>query len=82
MTKRLIEMKKDGANIEDIIGFLSDRNIPADDIGYNKIAGKILNSDIKQGYLTISNALQWRIQYSNVIKLNNNVDGIINYEWN
>ena len=82
MTKRLIEMKKDGANIEDIIGFLSDRNIPADDIGYNKIANKILNSNIKQGYLTISNALQWRIQYSNVIKLNNNVDGIINYEWN
>ena len=82
MTKRLIEMKKDGANIEDIIGFLSDRNIPADDIGYNRIADKILNSDIKQGYLTISNALQWRIQYSNVIKLNNKVDGIINYEWN
>lgn len=81
MTKRLIEMKKDGANIEDIIGFLSDRNIPADDIGYNKIADKILNSDIKQGYLTISNALQWRVQYSNVVKLNNNVDGIINYEW-
>lgn len=82
MTKRLIEMKKDGANIEDIIGFLYDRNIPADDIGYDKIANKILNSDIKQGYLTISNALQWRIQYSNVIKLNNNVGGIINYGWN
>lgn len=81
MTKRLIEMKKDGANIEDIIGFLSDRNIPADDIGYKKIAYKILTSEIKQGYITISNALQWRIQYSNVIKLNNKVDGIINYEW-
>lgn len=81
MSKRLIEMKKDGANIEDIIGFLYDRNIPADDIGYNRIANKILKSDIKQGYLTISNALQWRIQYSNIIKLNNKIDGIINYEW-
>ena len=32
-------------------------------------------------YLAISNALQWRLQYSRVIALNNKVDGVINYEW-
>jgi len=31
--------------------------------------------------LTISNALQWRLQYSRVIALGNSVDGVLNYEW-
>lgn len=35
----------------------------------------------EQGYLTISNALQWRLQYARVIALNNQVDGVVNYEW-
>lgn len=81
ITKRLREMVKDGANKEDIIGFLQDKNVPGDEIIYSELADEILEHIPAQGYLTISNALQWRLQYSRVIALNNSVDGVINYEW-
>ncbi len=81
ITKRLREMVEDGANKEDIIGFLQDRNIPGDEIVYSELADEILTNEPEQGYLTISNALQWRLQYTRVIALNNSVNGITNYEW-
>ena len=74
-------MKKDGASKEDIIGFLEDRNIPGDEIIFNELAEEILKLTPEQGDLTISNALQWLLQYSRVIELNNTVDGVTNYEW-
>ncbi len=81
ITKRLREMVEDGANKEDIIGFLQDKNVPGDDIVYNDLANEILAHPPVQGYLTISNALQWRLQYARVIALENHVQGVINYEW-
>ncbi len=81
ITKRLREMVSDGANKEDIIGFLQDRNVPGDEIVYNDLADEIIHDPPKQGYLTISNALQWRLQYTRVITLNNLVKGVVNYEW-
>ena len=81
ITKRSREMINDGANKEDIIGFLQDKNVPGDEIVYNDLADEILNFPPKQGYLTISNALQWRLQYARVIELNNSVQGVVNYEW-
>jgi len=36
-TFRLIEMIDDGANEEDIIAYLNDKNIPADDITLQKL---------------------------------------------
>ena len=81
ITRRLREMVQDGAYKEDIIGFLEDRKVPGDEIVYNELADEILAYPPAQGYLTISNALQWRLQYARVIALNNKVDGVINYEW-
>lgn len=81
ITRRLREMVYDGANKEDIIGFLQDKNVPGDEIVYNDLADEILNHLPEQGYLTISNALQWRLQYTRVISLDNSVKGVINYEW-
>lgn len=81
ITRRLREMVEDDAYKEDIIGFLEDRNVPGDEIIYNDLADEILAYPPAQGYLTISNALQWRLQYSRVIALDNRVDGVINYEW-
>lgn len=81
ITMRLREMVHDGANKEDIIGFLQDKNVPGDEIIYNEIAEEILDYLPEQGYLTISNALQWRLQYARVITLDNHVDGIVIYEW-
>lgn len=43
ITKRLREMVYDGANKEDIIGFLQDKNVPGDEIVYNDLADEILN---------------------------------------
>lgn len=81
ITKRLREMVYDGANREDIIGFLQDKNVPGDEIVYQDLANEIYNCPPEQGYLTISNALQWRLQYTRVIDLDNRVDGVVNYEW-
>ncbi len=75
-TFRLREMIKDGANKEDIIAYLTDKNIPADEITLGLIADQILEKTPKQGYLTISNALQWRLQYARVVNLTESVEGI------
>ncbi|MGN0209867.1 MAG: hypothetical protein ACI391_01985 [Muribaculaceae bacterium] len=40
------------------------------------MAGEILNNPPQIGYLTISNALQWRLQYGRIVSLEDKVDGI------
>lgn len=75
-TFRLREMLEDGANKEDIISYFNDKNIPADDITLDQIASNILANPPKQGYLTISNALQWRLQYTRIVSLTEQVKGI------
>jgi hypothetical protein len=80
-TKRLIEMIKDGAIAEDIVSYFFDRNIPGDEITLEQLAKEVLERGVIQGYLTISNALQWRLQYRRVISLDNSVDGVINYDY-
>jgi len=56
-------------NKDDLIAFLEERNLPLDDIGRESLAKRILSEKPKIGYLTISNALQWRLQYTRVIEL-------------
>ena len=73
---RLREMVKDGANEADIIAYLQDKNIPADEITLAKVAEQILQSTPEQGYLTISNALQWRLQYQRIVALADDIQGI------
>ncbi len=75
-TFRLNEMIKDNANIEDIMSYLNDKHIPADEFTLKKLAEEILKTPPIQGYLTISNALQWRLQYQRVVDLNEKIDGI------
>lgn len=75
-TYRLREMVKDGANEADIIAYLQDKNIPADEITLSKVAEQILQTPPEQGYLTISNALQWRLQYQRIVALADDIQGI------
>jgi hypothetical protein len=75
-TYRLREMVKDKANEADIIAYLQDKNIPADEITLSKLAQQILKTPPEQGYLTISNALQWRLQYQRIVTLTEEVSGI------
>lgn len=75
-TYRLREMIKDHANEEDIIAYLQDKHIPADELTLTKIAAQILRTPPEQGYLTISNALQWRLQYQRIVTLTDHISGI------
>ena len=75
-TFRLREMVKDKANLEDIVAYLTDKNIPADEITLHQLAEQILETPPMQGYLTISNALQWRLQYQRIVTLSEEIDGI------
>lgn len=81
LTKRLREMVDDGANREDILSLLVDRGLPGDDVTLGELAERVLAKPPKQGYLTISNAFQWRLQYQHAIELKGSVAGITNYEW-
>lgn len=68
-TYQLRKMISDGANEEDIVAYLKKRNIPADDIVLGQLAKQILETVPQQGYLTISNAPQWRLTYKRVKEL-------------
>jgi hypothetical protein len=52
-----------------------DKNLPVDEIEAANIADEILVNPPVQGFLTISNALQWRLQYT--IDLAVQEDGLI-----
>ena len=73
-------MLDNNANSDDIIAYLADRNLPADEITMSDLAEEILRNKPVQGYLTISNALQWRLQYVRIVKLTESVEGIIRIE--
>lgn len=68
-------LARDG-NRDDLVAFLQERNLPLDDIGANALAERILQESPNLGFLTISNALQWRLQYGRVIQQAGVVDGI------
>ena len=69
-------MVKDKANETDIIAYLNDKNNSGDEIILAKLAGQILKTPQEQGYLTISNALQWRLQYQRIVSLKVDIPGI------
>ena len=71
--RQIIENK---GNADDIFAFLNDHKIPADEVTLMNMAKNILRNKPAIGYLTISNALQWRLQYGRIVTLNETVDGI------
>lgn len=71
--KQIIENK---GNVDDIFAFLNDHKIPADEVTLMNMAKDILKNPPAIGYLTISNALQWRLQYGRIVSLNETIDGI------
>ena len=74
-TRGIIDILGRDGNKDDVI--IGERNLPVDEIGANQLADRILESPPNQGYLTISNALQWRLQYSRVIQEAGSTSGII-----
>jgi hypothetical protein len=76
-TTTILQMLENKANADDVFAFLNNRNIPADEITLMNMAEQILQNPPKVGYLTISNALQWRLQYGRIVGLNEEVEGIV-----
>ncbi len=76
-TKGLLDILEREGNKDDVIAFIIDRNLPVDEIGAELLADRILETPPNQGYLTISNALQWRLQYSRIIQKAGTVLGIL-----
>jgi hypothetical protein len=77
MTRGLRQILENEGNEDDLVAFMQDKMLPADDIEARRIAQELLRRTPEQGYLTISNALQWRLQYARVITKAGEVDGII-----
>ena len=68
-TYGLREILRRNGNKDDIIAFLEERNLPLEEIGREALAERIMSKIPPQGCLTISNALQWRLQYRRAISL-------------
>ena len=64
------------ANVDDIVAFFEDRRLPVDDVSGRALAERVLANPPEIGYLTISNALQWRLQYGRVVDQAGNVEGV------
>ena len=76
-TRGILEIIERDGNSDDLIAFMSDRNLPIDDIEAAQLAERLLKNPPELGFLTISNALQWRLQYRRVIDKAGTVEGII-----
>ena len=77
MTRGIRNILENEGNKDDLIAFMFDKNLPIDEIEAGNIADEILNNPPRQGFLTISNALQWRLQYGRVIERAGQEEGII-----
>lgn len=76
MTRGLGEILDRDGNAADIMAFISDKNLPIDEIELERLANEILKKRPEQGFLTISNALQWRLNYTRVIQKAGSIPGV------
>jgi len=72
--RRIVE---NSGNVDDLLAFFEERLLPVEEIEANRLAEEVLANPPGIGYLTISNALQWRLQYSRAITEAGAVDGIL-----
>jgi hypothetical protein len=64
-------------NKDDLLAFMQERILLMDEIEAGNIADELLTRPPEIGYLTISNALQWRLQYRRVIEQAGIVPGVM-----
>ncbi|TAE97927.1 MAG: restriction endonuclease, partial [Oscillatoriales cyanobacterium] len=77
MTRGIRNILDNEGNKDDLLAFMFDKNLPVDEIEAANIADEILKNPPLQGFLTISNALQWRLQYGRVIERAGQQEGVI-----
>ena len=76
MTKGLIDTLNAEGNEDDLISFMMSKHLTSDEIELQKLAEEVMQRRPVQGYLTISPALQWRLQYRRVIDKAGEVPGV------
>lgn len=75
-TTGLRQILDNAGNLDDLIAFMHDRLLPVDEIQAEQLTQEIMANPPQIGYLTISNALQWRLQYRRIIEMAGVIDGI------
>lgn len=75
-TRGIRRILENDGNEDDLIAFMAERFLPVDEIEARSIAQELLGKKPRQGYLTISNALQWRLQYGRAILKAGEVPGL------
>ncbi|HOT93087.1 MAG TPA: restriction endonuclease [Anaerolineae bacterium] len=76
-TSGIRQIIENNGNVDDLIAFMHDRYLPVDEIQATELAAEILTNPPRVGYLTISNALQWRLQYSRAIEKAGELEGVL-----
>jgi len=75
-TTGILKILQNNGNKDDLLAFIQERMLPVEELQASQIAEEILSKPPTIGYLTISNALQWRLQYSRVIEQAGKVEGL------
>ena len=77
ITTGIRKILENHGNEDDLVAFMVEKHLPLDDIEANNIAEALMKKPPEVGYLTVSNALQWRLQYKRVIQQAGLVNGIV-----
>lgn len=77
MTRGLNRLLDEGCNEDDLMAFMAERSLTTDEHELQSLSAEVLQRRPQQGYLTISPALQWRLQYKRVIEQADAVDGVL-----
>ncbi len=76
ITRSIHEILDRDGNTDDLFALIKDKNLPVDDTQAWSLAEELISNPPELGYITISNAQQWRLQYSRIIRVAGGVDGI------
>jgi hypothetical protein len=76
MTAGLRKLLDADANVDDIDAFLEEKQLPLDEVGRRLLAERILSEPPGLGILTISNAQQWRLQYTRALARAGEMTGV------
>jgi hypothetical protein len=76
LTSSINSILDNNGNKDDLISLFFEKNLPIDEIEAANLADEIFSNKPDAGYLTISNALQWRLQYGRIIEKAGAIEGI------
>ena len=69
ITRQIHTILENYGDRDDLFALFADRGLPGDEVVYTQLAEEVLREPPVQGYLTVSNALQWRLQYSRIVAM-------------